>query len=173
MSENKRAEIIKERKKYIFSPPEINNVPADYNYPSFTIEKIEQKNKLKNKLGLAVLILLMVVVIIIHELFLGGYKAVNKSEKQNIEILYTSDTEIPDRTNAKKIYCIVAGSFNNWDNAAKLQDDLRKKGYKSYIMSDKNAFFRVIIKAYEDEETAKQQLKKLNNSDMKFWILAY
>lgn len=56
-------------------------------------------------------------------------------------------------------YFLITASFQNADNADRLQQKLTKEGYNSEIFNAANGFHRVSYKAFSDRSRAFQELK--------------
>lgn len=62
-------------------------------------------------------------------------------------------------------YFLILGSFQNINNANRLQKKLTKKGYNSEIFDAPNSFHRVSYKAFSDRNRAFQELKSERASE--------
>lgn len=64
------------------------------------------------------------------------------------------------------LYYIIAGSFSNVENAKKLVDDLRTKGYESQIAdTNNNGMYRVAYVGIKNLNAAKQRLYAIRQDD--------
>lgn len=62
-------------------------------------------------------------------------------------------------------YFLITASFQNIDNANRLQQKLTKKGYESEVFDAVNGFHRVSYKAFSDRNRAFQELKSARASE--------
>ncbi|PKQ63595.1 hypothetical protein BZG02_09515 [Labilibaculum filiforme] len=62
-------------------------------------------------------------------------------------------------------YFLITASFQNIDNAERLQDKLSKEGYSSEVFDASNGFHRVSYKAFSDRAIAFQELKVARASE--------
>jgi cell division septation protein DedD len=60
---------------------------------------------------------------------------------------------VPDK------YFLILASFQNFDNAQRLQEKLTKEGFSSEIFDGPNGFNRVSYKAFSDRKIAFRELK--------------
>jgi cell division protein FtsN len=84
----------------------------------------------------------------------------------------SSQVFIPYGNRHMKFY-IVAASFTNYENALKLKDELRGKGFESEIVTVTHKYYKVTMGSYSDKQQAQVELEKLktitqNNS---LWLL--
>jgi len=62
-------------------------------------------------------------------------------------------------------YFLIVASFQNIDNANRLQQELTKGGYNSEVFYASNGFHRVSYKAFSDRNRAFQELKSERASE--------
>jgi nucleoid DNA-binding protein/cell division septation protein DedD len=84
----------------------------------------------------------------------------------------SSQVFIPYGNRHMKFY-VVAASFTNYENALKMKDDLRGKGFDSEIVTVTHKYYKVTMGSYSDKQQAQVELEKLksitqNNS---LWLL--
>jgi cell division septation protein DedD len=69
-------------------------------------------------------------------------------------------------------YHIVGGCFAEEDNAYKLVDELRAKGYPAYILDKRKGLHRVTFGNFEKRDVALESLKKIKAEEMDgAWLL--
>jgi len=70
-------------------------------------------------------------------------------------------------------FYIVVGSFTVYENASKLMDVLKKKGYAPIILPPYGKYNRVAIKQYSSRETARTEIDNFKSKlkDNSYWIL--
>lgn len=128
-----------------FNPKKINSIYS--NYASF-LPAAEKPAKVsgKSEAGLK-----------------NGTKVIDKlPEQTSTEVTETSVAEekpVAVSTEAD-IYFIIAGAFSVEENAQKLSEELRLKGYDSFIAGqNRRGLYRVTVEGFSDKELA---LKKIN-----------
>ncbi len=90
----------------------------------------------------------------------------------DVQSLDSSQVFIPYGNRHMKFY-IVTASFTNYENALKLKDELRGKGFESEIVTVTHKYYKVTMGSYSDKQQAQVELEKLktitqNNS---LWLL--
>jgi nucleoid DNA-binding protein/cell division septation protein DedD len=90
----------------------------------------------------------------------------------DVQSIDSTQVFIPYGNRHMKFY-IVAASFTNYDNALKLKDKLRGKGFDSEIVTVTHKYYKVTMGSYADKQQAQVELEKLktitqNNS---LWLL--
>lgn len=95
----------------------------------------------------------------------------NVDEKPESEIAKSIPVVVA--TPLKRMYHIIAGSFQNPDNAENLISSYRQNGYEPKIIgSSENGYVRVSIVAVLRKSDALEELKKVrNNFDPNVWLL--
>ena len=78
----------------------------------------------------------------------------------DVQGLDSTNAFIPyGRRNMK--YYIVAASFTTYDNALKMQDELKTKGFDSEIVTQTHEYYRVTMGSYTDKQQAMVELEKM------------
>jgi len=90
----------------------------------------------------------------------------------DVQSIDSSQVFIPYGNRHMKFY-IVAASFTNYENALKLKDELRGKGFESEIVTVTHKYYKVTMGSYSEKQQAQIELEKLktitqNNS---LWLL--
>jgi len=90
----------------------------------------------------------------------------------DVQGIDSSQVFIPYGNRHMKFY-VVAASFTNYENALKLKDELRGKGFESEIVTVTHKYYKVTMGSYSDKQQAQVELEKLktitqNNS---LWLL--
>jgi nucleoid DNA-binding protein len=85
-------------------------------------------------------------------------------------LYYEEGNDYPGKTK----YYIIAGSFNNHENAELLQKQLGNRGYSSEIMEEDDELFRVTMAVYANKRKALKSLEKIKSAEKKInpWILS-
>jgi nucleoid DNA-binding protein len=70
-------------------------------------------------------------------------------------------------------YYIVAASFTNYDNALKLKEELKGKGFDSEIITVTHKYYKVTMGSYTDKQQALVELEKLKTiaQNNALWLL--
>ncbi|HLR09400.1 MAG TPA: N-acetylmuramoyl-L-alanine amidase [Bacillota bacterium] len=67
--------------------------------------------------------------------------------------------------NNRTLYKVIAGSFEEKDNAIKRVNDLQEKGIEAYV-TPVNKLYQIQAGAFSNPDNAKQQLKKVHDADI-------
>lgn len=96
----------------------------------------------------------------------------NLKKALDVQSADTSGKFIPYGTRVMKYY-IVAASFNTYDNALKLQNELKSKGFDSEIITQTHQWYRVTMGTYTDRQEALVELEKLKSitRNNALWIM--
>lgn len=88
-------------------------------------------------------------------------------EKAEAEVLKTENKLVAGE------YYVVGGSFRQERRASNFKDELVQKGYQAQILKPYKGFTRVAIRAYENEQRAREELGKLRKTfnNVGFWLL--
>lgn len=99
-------------------------------------------------------------------------------DKSEPEPVMTEDKEgnlsqVPDtKVNESNVFYIVAGSFTLYNNAQKLNNKLKAKGYDSKILEPYGQYHRVTVKQFKTVAEARAALPELRkNIDQALWLL--
>ena len=84
----------------------------------------------------------------------------NLKKALDVKSVDTSGRFIPYGTRVMKYY-VVAASFNTYDNALKLQNELKSKGFDSEIITQTHQWYRVTMGTFIDRQEALVELEKL------------
>jgi cell division protein FtsN len=102
----------------------------------------------------------------------------NNDANANAEPLMTEDkngnlSEVPEsKVNESNVFYIVAGSFTLYNNAQKLNNKLKAKGYDSKILEPYGQYHRVTVKQFKTVAEARAALPGLRkNIDQTLWLL--
>ncbi|HOK27362.1 MAG TPA: SPOR domain-containing protein [Bacteroidales bacterium] len=71
-------------------------------------------------------------------------------------------------------YFVIIGSFRNPDNARKYQLQISRDNFKSEILKSETGFYRVSVMATDDEEKARDEIKRIRSTYPKYhdsWLL--
>lgn len=78
------------------------------------------------------------------------------------------------RASEGKKYYIVAGSFENRENAVNFRQKLRSQGYDSEMIGERNGMHAVSYASFDNKSQAKRELQKLRNEEgVQAWLLYY
>ena len=92
-----------------------------------------------------------------------------QSERQT-----SSTQQQVSRASEGKKYYIVAGSFENRENAVNFRQKLRSQGYDSEMIGERNGMHAVSYASFENKNQAKKELQKLRNEEgVQAWLLYY
>ncbi|MBO4772242.1 MAG: SPOR domain-containing protein [Bacteroidales bacterium] len=82
-------------------------------------------------------------------------------------------SQVPDtKVNDADVFYIVAGSFTLYNNAQKLNNKLKAKGYDSKILEPYGQYHRVTVKQFKTVAEARAALPELRkNIDQALWLL--
>ncbi len=71
------------------------------------------------------------------------------------------------------VYYIIAGSFKDFKNAEKLNQELAKAGNNPLILPKQAEFNRVVIAKFDNEAQARTELEKMRaqRNDKELWLL--
>ena len=80
---------------------------------------------------------------------------------------------MPDtKVNDANVFYIVAGSFTIYNNAQKLNNKLKAKGFDSKILEPYGQYHRVTVKQFKTVAEARAALPQLRkNIDEALWLL--
>lgn len=99
-------------------------------------------------------------------------------DTDNEEPLMTEDkngnlSQVPEsEVNDANVFYIVAGSFTLYNNAQKLNNKLKAKGYDSKILEPYGQYHRVTVKQFNNVTEARAALPGLRkNIDQTLWLL--
>ena len=102
----------------------------------------------------------------------------NNGAKTEPEPVMTEDKEgnlsqVPDsQVDNSKVFYIIAGSFTLYNNAQKLNNKLKAKGYDSKILEPYGQYHRVTVKQFKTVAEARAALPDLRkNIDQALWLL--
>ena len=84
----------------------------------------------------------------------------NLKKALDVKSVDTSGKFVPYGNRVMKYY-VVAASFNTYDNALKLQNELKSKGFDSEIITQTHQWYRVTMGTYTDRQEALVELEKL------------
>ena len=100
---------------------------------------------------------------------------INTTEPNNTQVNETNNTETQSVKSTQKRYYIVAGSFNKYHNAVKLDQFFKSKGYYSMVLPKMNTYNRVAISSFEEEANARKKIMELKNQykEIDFWLFRW
>ncbi|MFH1120472.1 MAG: SPOR domain-containing protein [Bacteroidota bacterium] len=72
------------------------------------------------------------------------------------------------------VYFIIAGAFSIEENAQRLAEELRKKGFDSFIAGqNRRGLYRVSVQGFNDKKTALQKMNEYRNGEFPgAWLLS-
>jgi len=76
-----------------------------------------------------------------------------------------------DEAAAAKAYHVVVGSFQNYDNAKRLQSTLKEEGYNSLIARNEREMYRVIIASSDTYNDARSVITGIKSRFSDAWVL--
>ncbi len=81
-----------------------------------------------------------------------------------------TDTSVPVTTANR--YFIIAGSFQNLQNASELLEQLKEKGYPAEMIFTESRLYRVAVKSYQTKQQAIQDLSRIKTDPglEKVWV---